>query len=88
MHNAEMKFINICDAVDDIKPSWNTPLRNCITRSAQQTNSQKLPPGPERLSIYSDSLNRIGLSMQFYELKVHSFCFFPASVHYPRSYLL
>ncbi|KAG6771215.1 hypothetical protein POTOM_022562 [Populus tomentosa] len=61
LHNAEMKQINICDTVDDMKPSWKTPLRNCIPRSAQ-TNPQKLPPRPERLSVYSKSLRKIGIT--------------------------
>ncbi|KAG6769130.1 hypothetical protein POTOM_024746 [Populus tomentosa] len=61
LHNAEMKQINICDTVDDMKPSWKTPLRNCIPRSAQ-TNPQKLPPRPERLSVYSKSLSKIGIT--------------------------
>ncbi|KAF2308173.1 hypothetical protein GH714_036320 [Hevea brasiliensis] len=64
MHNAKMKLISICDTVDNIKPSWNTPLRNCITRRDAQTNSQKLPPRPERLSLYSESLIKIGISKE------------------------
>ena len=61
MQNAEMKLINICDTEDDIKPSWNTALRNCIPRRFAHESSQKLPPRPERLSVYSKSLARIGL---------------------------
>ncbi|KAG8646462.1 probable methyltransferase PMT7 [Manihot esculenta] len=62
MHNAEMKLINICDTVDDIKSLWNIPLRNCITRRGAQTNAQNLPPRPGRLSVYSESLIKIGIS--------------------------
>ncbi|KAJ6700086.1 METHYLTRANSFERASE PMT6-RELATED [Salix purpurea] len=62
LHNAEMKQINICDTVDDMKPSWKTPLRNCIGRRSAQTNPQKLPPRPERLSVYSKSLSKIGIT--------------------------
>ncbi|KAJ4849203.1 hypothetical protein Tsubulata_047622 [Turnera subulata] len=62
-HNAEMKRISLCDTVDDTKPSWNTPLQDCISRSSI-TTSQKLPPRPERLSVYSESLNRLGISIE------------------------
>ncbi|KAJ6870423.1 hypothetical protein NC652_036155 [Populus alba x Populus x berolinensis] len=58
--NAEMKQINICDTVNDRKPSWKTPLRNCIPRRSAQRNSHKLPPRPERLSVYSERLRKIG----------------------------
>ncbi|KAJ9181027.1 hypothetical protein P3X46_009202 [Hevea brasiliensis] len=64
MQNAEMKLINMCDNVDDIKPSWNTPLRNCIPRRGAQTNAQKLPPRPEHLSVYSKSPIKIGISKE------------------------
>ncbi|XP_015583546.1 probable methyltransferase PMT7 isoform X2 [Ricinus communis] len=64
MQNAEMKLINICDTADDMKPSWNTPLRNCIPRRSVQADAQKLPPRPERLSVYSQSLARIGISKE------------------------
>uniref|UniRef100_A0A3N7G275 Methyltransferase n=1 Tax=Populus trichocarpa TaxID=3694 RepID=A0A3N7G275_POPTR len=60
--NAEMKQINICDTVVDMKPSWKTPLRNCIPRRSAQTNSQKLPPRPEHLSVYSERLRKIGIT--------------------------
>jgi hypothetical protein len=63
--NAEMKQINICDTVVDMKPSWKTPLRNCIPRRSAQTNSQKLPPRPEHLSVYSERLRKIGALMCF-----------------------
>lgn len=64
MHNAEMKLINICDTVDDFKPSWNTPLRNCTPRKDAQKNAQKLPLMPKRLSIYSENLIRIGINKE------------------------
>ena len=63
--NAEIKQINICDSVDDRKPSWKTPLRDCIPRRSAQRNSQKLPPRPERLSVYSERLRKIGALMCF-----------------------
>ncbi|KAF3442488.1 hypothetical protein FNV43_RR16404 [Rhamnella rubrinervis] len=64
LHNAKQKLLDICDVVDDSKPSWNTPLRNCVQVRDAQTNSQKLPTRPERLSIYSESLSRIGISQE------------------------
>lgn len=59
-HNAELKVIDICDAVDETKASWKTPLMNCIQLAGAITATKKLPPRPERLSVYSESLNRIG----------------------------
>ena len=59
LHNAEQKLVSICDSVDDSSPSWNTPLKNCIALSKA---SSKLPPRPQRLSEYSESLSSIGLS--------------------------
>ncbi|KAI3472252.1 hypothetical protein Pfo_029740 [Paulownia fortunei] len=58
--NALHKFISICDSKDDAKPSWKTPLRNCI---AERT-TQKLPPKPQRLSEYSGTLNKLGISRE------------------------
>ncbi|KAK4839670.1 hypothetical protein QYF36_023878 [Acer negundo] len=63
MQNVDLKLINSCDAVDDSKPSWKTPLGNCVQISTQ-TNSQNLPPRPGRLSVYSESLSRIGISQE------------------------
>ncbi|GAV73938.1 Methyltransf_29 domain-containing protein [Cephalotus follicularis] len=63
-HNAELKLINMCDVVDVSKPSWNTPLRNCIDIRNAEKDSQKLPHRPERLSVYSNSLSRVGISQE------------------------
>ncbi|KAJ1382129.1 S-adenosyl-L-methionine-dependent methyltransferase [Sesbania bispinosa] len=30
LQNAEQKLIDVCDAADDSKPSWNIPLKNCV----------------------------------------------------------
>ncbi|KAL6987238.1 hypothetical protein U1Q18_012989 [Sarracenia purpurea var. burkii] len=60
LNNADQKLINLCDSVDDYIPSWNTPLRNCVT----QAGSHKLPPRPQRLSEYSEGLNSIGISRE------------------------
>lgn len=62
LDNAERKIVQICDVVDDSIPSWKTPLRNCIHARTDQSKSQKLPPRPERLSVYSESLRKIGNS--------------------------
>ncbi|CAA2952386.1 probable methyltransferase PMT7 [Olea europaea subsp. europaea] len=59
-HNAQEKLLSLCDSVDDYKPSWKTPLRNCITPRASQT----LPPRPQRLSEYSRTLNNLGISRE------------------------
>lgn len=65
--NTENKMVQICDALDDSKPSWKTPLRNCI-HTTDQSYSQKLPPRPERLSVYSRSLRKIGVSQDEFDL--------------------
>ncbi|XP_038906278.1 probable methyltransferase PMT7 [Benincasa hispida] len=65
--NAENKVVQICDAVDDSQPSWKIPLRNCI-QVTDQSYSQKLPPRPERLSVYSRSLRKIGVSQEKFDL--------------------
>jgi len=61
-HNVEEKLLNLCETIDESKPSWNVPLRNCISLSSSEVDSEKLPPRPERLSVYSKSLSRLGLS--------------------------
>ncbi|WCJ33340.1 S-adenosyl-L-methionine-dependent methyltransferases superfamily protein [Euphorbia peplus] len=61
LQNAEKKLITVCDTVDDMKSSWNTPLRSCIPLRVAQSNAQKLPPRPDRLSVYPKNLMRIGI---------------------------
>lgn len=58
--NAERNLLSICDAIDDSVPSWKTPMRNCLILSTEQSNFQRLPPRPDRLSVYSKSLEKIG----------------------------
>ena len=65
LDNAEQKRLDICDAVDDSKASWNTPLRNCIQVRSALTSFQKLSTRADRLSVYSQSLGRIGLLLFF-----------------------
>ncbi|KAL5546475.1 hypothetical protein UlMin_006162 [Ulmus minor] len=62
LRNAEQHIIDVCDAVDDSNPFWNKPLKNCVPVRNAQTNSRELPPRAGRLSIYSESLSRIGIS--------------------------
>lgn len=66
LDNAEKKLLTICNSVDDSKPSWKTPLRNCITLSSVGSVSQKLPPRPQRLSEYSESLSGLGISREIF----------------------
>ncbi|KAI3772661.1 hypothetical protein L6452_03851 [Arctium lappa] len=65
-HNAEQNLVKICNSVDDNKPSWKTPLRNCVTPSTTGSEPQKLPPRPQRLSVYSESLNNIGITQEMF----------------------
>lgn len=60
--NAEKKLISICDSRDYSRPSWKTPMQNCVSVSSADSGSKKLPPIPQRRSEYSESLNSIGLS--------------------------
>lgn len=61
-HNAQLKLVSVCDSGDELKPSWKTPLRNCI--GPVRTAYEKLPLRPHRLSVYSKSLSRIGISQE------------------------
>lgn len=61
LHNVEQKLVSVCDNVDDSIPSWNTPLRDCIRPRRPQSENQKLPLRPERLQVYSESLEGIGV---------------------------
>lgn len=63
LQNAEKKLLNICDAMDDSRPSWKTPLQNCIKRGSEQVDSQHLPPRSSHLSMYSKSLESIGIDL-------------------------
>ncbi|KAL0334335.1 UNVERIFIED_CONTAM: putative methyltransferase PMT7 [Sesamum angustifolium] len=55
---AQQKLISVCDSTYNAKPSWKTPLRNCI----EERISQKLTPKPQRLSEYSTSLTKLGIN--------------------------
>ncbi|KAL8467567.1 hypothetical protein ACS0TY_030986 [Phlomoides rotata] len=59
--NAQKNLISICDSTDDATPSFQLPLRNCISERI----SQKLPPKPQRLSEYSTSLDKLGSFVWF-----------------------
>ncbi|XP_047943759.1 probable methyltransferase PMT7 [Salvia hispanica] len=56
--NAQQSLISICDSADNMKPSFQTPLRNCV----EERRSQKLPPKPQRLSEYSKTLDNLGIN--------------------------
>ncbi|GFP83878.1 probable methyltransferase pmt7 [Phtheirospermum japonicum] len=62
--SAKQNLISICDSSDDDKPSFKTALRNCIAERV----SKKLPPKPQRLSEYSWTLNKIGISRETFLL--------------------
>lgn len=68
LQNAEQKRLNVCEPTDESKPSWNTPLRHCVDLSSQR-GFKKLPPRPERLSVYPESLGKLGY------LQLHIFLF-------------
>lgn len=53
--NAQQNLISICDSAENMKPSFQTPLRNCV----EERRSQNLPPKP-RLSEYSRTLDKLG----------------------------
>ncbi|GLT63168.1 hypothetical protein SLA2020_357490 [Shorea laevis] len=67
-HNADLKLINICDGVDESNPSWKTPLMNCIQLRSAATDAQRPPSRQERLTVYSQSLIRIGISKEEFDL--------------------
>ncbi|KAJ0475786.1 putative S-adenosyl-L-methionine-dependent methyltransferase [Helianthus annuus] len=71
--NAEQNLINICYSADDNnnnnnnnnnKRTWNIPLRNCVTLDTLGASSRKLPPIPQRFSVYSESLSNIRLTQE------------------------
>ncbi|MQM04680.1 hypothetical protein Taro_037486 [Colocasia esculenta] len=66
IENAEKKLLRICEVKDDSQPSWKIPLGNCVRTGGGQENIQKLPSGPERLSVYSRSLKNLGISLDIF----------------------
>ncbi|KAI4375943.1 hypothetical protein MLD38_013754 [Melastoma candidum] len=66
LQKAEDKLIDICEQEKESQPSWNIPLKNCVKLSVAKTESKNLPPRPERLSVYSESLGRLGISHEEY----------------------
>ncbi|KAJ4979591.1 hypothetical protein NE237_010371 [Protea cynaroides] len=64
LHNADQKLLNLCDSVDDSKPSWNTPLGNCVKLTSGEADHQKLLPRQQHLLVYTESLNNIGISRE------------------------
>lgn len=68
LQNAEKNLLTICEPEDDSMPSWKTPLRNCLRLNTEQSYIQKLPPRPDRLSVYSKSLEKIGVTPENFDL--------------------
>ncbi|KAI3973481.1 hypothetical protein MKW92_013612 [Papaver armeniacum] len=64
LQNAESKIVDVCDAVDDSGISWKTPMKDCISLTSEKANTQSLPPRPQRLSVYSESLGDIGINQE------------------------
>ncbi|KAF5178259.1 S-adenosyl-l-methionine-dependent methyltransferases superfamily protein [Thalictrum thalictroides] len=64
MQNGDNMLVNICDAVDDSKISWKSPLKNCIQLSREREDKRILPLRPQRLSIYWERLHDIGISQE------------------------
>ncbi|KAK4748882.1 hypothetical protein SAY87_015468 [Trapa incisa] len=62
VNNAEKKLVEICESDDESKPPWNTPLRNCVQLNNNKADTKKLPPRPERLSVFSESLQKLGIT--------------------------
>ncbi|CAH1418443.1 unnamed protein product [Lactuca virosa] len=64
-HNVEEKIINICDDSIDSnnKPSWKTPLRNCVSLGPT-SDPQNRPPIPQRYSVYLESLDNLGFTQE------------------------
>ncbi|KAI6696851.1 hypothetical protein NL676_016970 [Syzygium grande] len=62
--NVEEKLLNLCDTTDESKPPRNVLLWNCISLSSSEADSEKLPPRPERLSVYSKSFSKLGFSQE------------------------
>ncbi|XP_068662363.1 probable methyltransferase PMT7 [Aristolochia californica] len=67
LQNAERKLLNICEDVDELKPSWNMPLKNCVKLRSGQANLEKLPSRPDRLLLYPSSLGNIGIEKQMFD---------------------
>ncbi|XP_073104683.1 probable methyltransferase PMT7 [Elaeis guineensis] len=67
LQNSEKNLLTICEPVDDSMPSWKTPLRNCLWANTEQSYIQKLPPRPDRLSVYSKSLEKIGVTPESFD---------------------
>lgn len=65
--NTDSKLIDICDGVDESNPSWKTPLMNCVQLRNTAVDIQRPPSRQERLSVYPESLSRIGISREEFD---------------------
>lgn len=61
LQNAEQNLFDVCDREYDSGTAWNKPLRNCMILDTSKPDFQKLPPRPERLSVYSLRLEALGM---------------------------
>ncbi|GAB2221641.1 hypothetical protein Drorol1_Dr00012826 [Drosera rotundifolia] len=65
--NVEHELIQACDREgDDPAPSWYTPLKNCVRLNGGRSDLHQLPTRAERLSVYSETLNRIGFTRDIF----------------------
>lgn len=64
LENEKQNILTFCETVDDTVSPWKTPLRNCVQQNTDQS-PQKLPPRPERLAVYSKSLEKLGNQLLF-----------------------
>lgn len=67
LQSEERKLLTTCETLDDTIPPWKAPLRNCVQLSTDQLNLQRLPPRPDRLSVYSRSLEKLGITPELFE---------------------
>ncbi|XP_020274387.1 probable methyltransferase PMT7 [Asparagus officinalis] len=67
LQNQERNLLTVCEPIDDAIPPWKAPLRNCVQSSTDQSNIQKRPPRPDRLSVYSRSLEKLGVTPERFD---------------------
>ncbi|KAF3772813.1 putative methyltransferase [Nymphaea thermarum] len=68
LEHAKEKTLNLCTSKDDTSPSWQAPIKDCVNLSPRAEDINKLPPGPERLLVYSRSLETTGITSDMFKL--------------------
>ncbi|EPS69568.1 hypothetical protein M569_05195, partial [Genlisea aurea] len=58
--NAALGRIAMCSDNDVEPPSWKIPLKTCVFKRS----AKKIPPKPQRLSEYSDTLSKLGVTRE------------------------